>query len=396
MTLENPKDQIQQADFHDFFVDLLGSLAIVRELSELDCYSLDENQLLNDALTILMQNYDIERCSFFLYTDEGNLQNAVGISCDEALGLDVFHGKSLTFKIGEGIIGKAAETGELQYCKNCEKDPRFIKDCDDTNTPGSLVSVPVFTDHELFGIVNISHPDAEHFTEWHFSLLNIFKNMLGQLINNRRMYKDMENQIAIRTKKLQKALQKAKVLKKRFESMSMIDDLTGLYNRRYFYDQANIAISRTKRYLQNFCLLILDLDHFKVVNDTFGHITGDQVLIDFAKCLRQQTRSSDMVARFGGEEFVIIFTDTNEVDGEKFAERIRKKVESLKWEFNGRELSITVSIGIYCPVSEEVKNNDLTINHLLNSADHALYAAKESGRNKVVVFKSDNMKKKPQ
>jgi diguanylate cyclase (GGDEF)-like protein len=150
--------------------------------------------------------------------------------------------------------------------------------------------------------------------------------------------------------------------------------------------QIESALARSKRYKQPLCLLVLDLDHFKAINDTYGHGFGDIVLKDVANSLKEEIRESDILARFGGEEFVIAFTDIDSKKGKLFAERIRKRVASLDWKVQGQEVKITTSIGVHCLMGEALKQDNLDIDALLNLADQALYAAKAKGRNRVVFF----------
>jgi len=170
--------------------------------------------------------------------------------------------------------------------------------------------------------------------------------------------------------------------------------LTGLYNRHYFYEQVEHALANTKRYGQSLCLLILDLDEFKIVNDLYGHGFGDEVLRVVSMTLQQQIRDSDILVRYGGEEFIVIFTNTDCENGDVFAERIRKNVESLQW---GKEGFVqTMSIGLYCLKNDCCTNNNgaaLSIDELIHYADTALYQAKEQGRNKVVTFTREMLEK---
>ena len=381
----------------DLIIDLLNSLSAVKDLSELNCQASEEQFLIKDALKVLIQNQDMEKCSFFLLEKSDCLINLTGMGVnDESESIQPNY-KPLQFKVGEGIIGAAAETGELQHCQNCQEDERFISSVqkDGRPLPGSIVSVPVHVgDNELIGVLNISHPQAYHFNEWHLRMLGIYKNMLGQLITNYRLFHQMERQIERRTAKLNQALADVKSLKEHFESISMIDQLTGLYNRRYFYDQVEVAIAKTKRYGESLCLLILDLDKFKDVNDNYGHGFGDTVLKLVSKALLQQVRESDILVRFGGEEFIVIFTNTNCINGNVFAERIRQSVEDLSWDKEG--FSQTISIGLYCYSHEccAIENVDeIDIDKLIHFADSALYRAKDLGRNRVVSF-SDDMQEK--
>lgn len=379
---------VNQFNIQDIIVDLLNSLSAVKELSELNHLAGNEKELIFRALSILIQNQDMERCSFFVLDEEQNLVNLTWLSSREVTGSERINRTPLKFKIGEGIIGQAAKTGKIQHCKNSREDSRFLSTLSQANDnlPGSIISVPVSEINGLIGVLNISHPDADYFTEWHIRLLQIYKNMMGELIVNYRLPRQIEAQIAVRTKMLESALEHMKQLKKYHESMSMLDELTGLYNRRYFYLQIEAALARSKRYQQPLCLLILDLDYFKTINDTYGHGFGDTVLKDVASSLKEEIRESDILARFGGEEFVITFTDIDEKKGKQFAERIRNKIASLVWNVNDNEVKITTSIGVHCLVNEALKEDSFDIDALLNYADKALYAAKAGGRNKVVFY----------
>ncbi len=381
---------------HDVIVDLLNSLSTVKGLSELDCQIADEKALIAHALTILIQNQDMERCSFFLLQDNGCLVNVTGLSCEEYTESTSNEYQPLSFKVGEGIIGLAAKTRELQHCQDCRNDPRFEQHNQQSALlPGSIISVPVIVaETELVGVLNISHPEANYFNDWHIRLLHIYKNMLGQLITNCRLFQQMEQKIAHPTAKLQQALKDVKYLKERYESMSMIDDLTGLFNRRYFYAQAAMVISSLERYGQGMCVLILDLDYFKKINDSYGHMTGDQVLIDVAATLKEEMRESDILVRFGGEEFVVVFTNTDCRNGFIFAERIRKSINALSWDLDEEQVRITVSIGMTCLDSSDGSKPGIDIDHLIHCADVALYRSKAQGRNRSTIFTQEMLQSK--
>ncbi|WP_156922814.1 GGDEF domain-containing protein [Desulfitobacterium metallireducens] len=152
------------------------------------------------------------------------------------------------------------------------------------------------------------------------------------------------------------------------------DALTGLYNRRYFNYKLDDEISRIKRTQSVFSLILIDIDNFKKVNDTNGHLMGDEILKKLSCILKQSMRSIDIVARWGGEEFAIILPETDLNGARTFAERLRKTVE--KYDFG---LQVTISLGIVSTC------DDLTLDELLTQADEALYTAKEK-KNKVVAY----------
>ena len=162
------------------------------------------------------------------------------------------------------------------------------------------------------------------------------------------------------------------------------DELTGIYNRRYINENLTIDINDSMLYNQPLCVIMADLDFFKVVNDTYGHVVGDWVLKDFAKILKASIRSSsDWVGRYGGEEFLIVLRNTDADNGFKVAEKIRKLIEEKVFAYKGIEINITASFGAYSIINTSDKK--LTIDELVNNADKNLYLAKKSGRNKTVV-----------
>ncbi len=164
--------------------------------------------------------------------------------------------------------------------------------------------------------------------------------------------------------------------------MSNTDGLTGVRNRRYFDLQLTEELQRAQRTEGSITLLIIDIDHFKRVNDEHGHVVGDECLIAVAACLKNSVqRISDTVARYGGEEFTLILANTDEVAGTVIAETIRLAVEDIRIMVNGQRVPLTVSIGISQCIASE---NKCVATSLLAAADSALYQAKDSGRNRIV------------
>lgn len=168
----------------------------------------------------------------------------------------------------------------------------------------------------------------------------------------------------------------------RLYEMATIDRKTKLYNHGYFQNKLTEEMERAERYKTDLNLIIMDLDHFKNVNDTYGHVVGDEVLIKVAKTVKQQVRSFDTAARFGGEEFTVILPETDSVSAVCVAERLRRTVEILSFNASRRKLSITVSIG----VTHFVHSANITEDMFIEQADKALYYAKEHGRNQVAVY----------
>lgn len=377
-------------DVQDLIVDLVNALSAVKSLSEISCEMADEKTVIRLALSCLLSNQDIEKCSFFIVDDNNILHNVTGISIDEQTDASATPSHvPRYFRVGEGIIGVAAASGEMQHCSNCHEDEHFTQGRHDvTNIPGSVICTPVFTLHkELIGVLNVSHPQPHFFTIWHIRLLQVFSNILGQLITNRRLFQQMEVQIVSRTSELERLVEETQRLKDYYVNMSMQDQLTGLHNRRYFYEQVEIALAQQSRYRYPFCLLMMDIDHFKLINDQYGHAFGDEVLVAVANTLKNQVRSTDILVRFGGEEFVIIFINTSCDNGKNFAERIRANIKSLKINSTGFDVQLTMSIGLYCVARQEDQSDQkFDIDQIINFADAALYQAKANGRDRVEMF----------
>jgi len=161
--------------------------------------------------------------------------------------------------------------------------------------------------------------------------------------------------------------------------LATIDPLTGIFNRRRFLEQVSLEQGRSRRYEHGLVFILLDLDYFKRVNDTYGHQAGDEVLKAFASCCQGQLRDTDFMGRVGGEEFGVLLVETSGTEGVEIAERLRREVSELAIEFEGKSISFTVSIGL-----TTFEKDDLFVKDLFKKADDALYLAKEQGRDRVV------------
>lgn len=185
----------------------------------------------------------------------------------------------------------------------------------------------------------------------------------------------------LRIKALQEELAAANA---RLRYMSQTDGLTGVDNRRHVEERLTEMFEHAARLNEPLAVVMCDVDHFKSVNDTYGHQAGDAVLRQVAEVLRDTAREIDRVGRYGGEEFVVILPGSSADDAASFAERVRRAIEAREFTYDGGSLRRTISLGVAGWPHPEVRHQEA----LVKAADDALYVAKETGRNRVVAFGS--------
>jgi diguanylate cyclase (GGDEF)-like protein len=176
---------------------------------------------------------------------------------------------------------------------------------------------------------------------------------------------------------------------KEVEELSITDSLTGLYNRKHLMETLTGEVARSLRHQRPFVLLIIDIDHFKDFNDTYGHLAGDEVLRRMGAVFKGSIRNCDYAARYGGEEFIVILPEIGPEDGVQAAERIRHRVAEEKISSNGDSVTVTISVGV---ASFPEHGDDAET--MISKADSALYQAKKRGRNRVLLAGSGRKKKR--
>jgi diguanylate cyclase (GGDEF)-like protein len=176
---------------------------------------------------------------------------------------------------------------------------------------------------------------------------------------------------------------------KELEKLSITDSLTGLYNRKHLMETLEAEVSRYGRYKRPFTMMMLDIDHFKRYNDTYGHLAGDEVLRQMSALLKSSIRQSDYAARYGGEEFIVILPETVAEAAAHMAERIRRDMEGREMgsETSGTKVTVSMGIAAFPEHGEDPES-------MIREADAALYEAKRRGRNQVVIAGNGRKEKK--
>lgn len=248
------------------------------------------------------------------------------------------------------ILKNVPKTGDLTYSPTVTGDDNiatfsFIK---------SIIYMPFYIDKRLLGVLFLSGKRENLFTPSQVEKMKILSNYIAISLEKAYLYDEVEQ-------------------------MSIKDGLTGLYVHRYFQDKLENELKRAARYGTALSLVMCDIDFFKKINDTYGHLAGDFILKTLALILKNNTTPIDTVARYGGEEFILIMPEMDKEKAHARAVKIRKEVEKYNFKFNENYIKCTISMGV-----ASYPNDAITRRALIEKADKALYKAKEEGRNRVI------------
>lgn len=387
------------ADLRSRFIALMDLLSALRRLLASSDTLNSEAEVVQCALSELATHMHLGACSVFL-CDGDELVCVAGTGMEEELNRALGRGPqsmpctegATRFKIGEGLMGRTCESGEVHSSTDCANDPRFkeFEGLSQAQRPGSLISVPLTESGEVSGVLNVSHAQPGFFDNWHQNALHLFAESLAQLLRNFRLLKNLDQKVASRTGALQQALVEAERLRERFEHLAVMDELTGLHNRRYFFREAPRVVAAAQREKMSISMVIADLDEFKKINDTWGHTYGDTVLVRTAEVLETELRAGDLLARLGGEEFVLLLPHTDPQGALHLTSRINSRLPSLPVGDDGQTYKLTASFGIVelTPDMARVPSTD-ALGLMYARADKAMYKSKTKGRRCATLFSDD-------
>ncbi|MBM4055274.1 MAG: GGDEF domain-containing protein [Planctomycetes bacterium] len=323
-------------------------------------YLLNENlnlstkidQLFEYTTTFLKNNLDINEFCFML--SNGNNDELTILKT----GGDTFETvKDISFKKGEEYSCIAAQTGEPFLLNDISKENKQLFYKGKLENTGSFLSLPLQTkNHRILGLLNIHKKEVNAFTEEDKDLLAIIALNIANTIERIELYE-------------------------KAEKGAMYDDLTMLYQRKYFFDSCHHEHSKAKRHSMNFSIAMIDIDYFKYYNDTYGHLFGDEILKKLAYILKSNVRYSDIVSRYGGEEFAILLPGMDKNNATLVIDKLRETVKRiLSLEITeGKIECVTITAGIAC-----YPEDGDSVKQILSAADKYLYIGKSCGRNRVV------------
>ena len=320
--------------------------------------TLNFDEVLDEILNNIGRIVPIDSVNIALIEDQGKLHftHFIGYQKHKSL-KDELKSGGLTLAMSQ-IFSKVYDTCQPVIISDTQIDDRWIV-FPGQNWIRSCAIVPLRIKNDVVGFLNLDSPTPGMYTDEHSQILLAFADQAALAIQNAQLYADVQ-EFAIK------------------------DDLTGVLNRRGLFELGEREIQRTIRFGHPLSAIMFDIDHFKNINDTYGHPIGDRVLRVVAKCCKSIVRNVDIVIRYGGDEFFLLLTETDIEGALSLAERLRNKIEETKFSVNTDENDIeniihaTISLGL-----TEVHQGSDNLQNLINRADQALYDAKKSGRNQI-------------
>lgn len=260
------------------------------------------------------------------------------------------------------IMSEAIERGSYILESDYSKSRFFQGGKNPLFAHNFFITIPLMIENEIIGVLNLNDNENGYFNVTDLDFFLNVSEFISLSISNAQSFEKAER-------------------------LSVTDGLTGLCNRQHLEALLTSEILRSRRYRTPLSLVMLDVDYFKSVNDTFGHQEGDEVLVTVATIIKNLCRSQDVAARYGGEEFLLILPETNGAGARVIAERVREEVEGHLFNHEGKVHSVTIS----CGIAEINNEKDQGLASLIGVADQALYQAKESGRNRTILGDVDEI-----
>ncbi len=307
---------------------------------------LDVDQVLGEMLTRSVRLAAATAGTLILVDAKGRAQRKIAVRNDKPYEVDEL---TLSRVLEGGLARWVFESGTPARVDDTHDDPRWLRIDNNGQSSRSAVCLPVWRRKRILGILTLTHSRPRHFDDDLLELLEAIAGQAGIAIENAQLFGEVQR-------------------------LATTDSLTDLPNRRHFIERAEAAFASPVRPVS---AVMIDVDHFKSVNDALGHLAGDAVLVEVARRVREATGGVGTLGRFGGEEFALILPGVELTDAVAMAEKIRAAVASAPVVSDEGDLAMTVSIGV------AASEGDGGLNELLKRADDLLYEAKHGGRDRV-------------
>jgi len=322
--------------------------------------SLDLDSILQTIMEKMAEYFRPDTWSLLMVDEElQELYFAIAVGhASEAL-------KNVRLKVGEGIAGWVAKHGEQLIVPDVMADPRFAKRIDEMTQweTQSIICVPLHSKHRVLGVIQLVNVDMEGFGEQQLFFLQALCDYAAIAIENAR------------------AVEK-------IQELTITDDVTGLYNARHLYKVLEAEVYRSSRFNYEFTVLFIDLDHFKQVNDTHGHLIGSKLLAEIGYLIKAQLRLIDYAFRYGGDEFVILLPQTGKDAATVVARRMRDTLRATYFcKEEGLNLNVRASIGL-----ATYPHDAKTPHDIIRQADEMMYMVKNSTRDNIGIAQRGMMK----
>lgn len=342
---------------HDLFLEYYCRFKILSTLSE----QMDVERTLKVIKKVIRKNFPAQQFSLMLIDESGSellLRSHFGLSRRSA--------NQTRYPLNGNIFGEALKRRRHIYLPQVQDAAaRHQLPAGISSNGGAFLALPLIVENgRVVGMLSLLRRRPGSFTTKEIELLRKIAGQIGQVIDTIFAYQHTRE-------------------------LSYTDELTRVFNRRYFNQRFEREMQRAQRYGRALSLIMLDIDHFKAFNDTHGHLWGDTILKQVAQILEKSLRKADILARFGGEEFVVLLPEIDKEHGRKVAEKLRRAIERTDFPKAATQPlgRLTISLG-FAAFPEDAKEAEALVDH----ADQGLYLAKSRGRNQVGVYQ-ENMKK---
>lgn len=340
---------LQHAGLYRQVVTVANRLSILHQASEQVSATLDPQQLYEAIHNAAAQVMPTE--SFVISVLDDYQQEIEIVYLVDRMG----RSPVMRIPAGSGLSGYIIRTGKSILINEAEAELEFeALQLGDPNPVLSFLAVPLRRqDGGIFGMVSTQSYRPGAYTPDDLKLLELLAAHAAVALDNTRLFSELQR-------------------------LAIIDDLTGMFNRRHFFEVARLEFERARRYRRPLAIIMLDIDHFKDVNDRLGHLVGDQVLRVVAQRCRENLRDTDVIGRYGGEEFILLLPETTIDGAQQMAERLRVAIGDIPIYARSETVLVTISIGL-----ASIGPDCTDLDQLISMADNALYLAKDKGRNVV-------------